>query len=207
MTSGASGSARRRQRDSAAGRRRSHECWGPRRDGTGRPPHRRRDPHPAARGLARLRDLPDPIDPDRPIVCIDTETTGWAPRPARCRSWSASGAGRATSSWSASWCCRTTRTSRPCSRCSTAHPAGRDRSSATTAERSTGRSSPVGTGCMAGLRFAAHLDLLGLARQVWKHRLPDARLASVEAGVCGVRQPVLPHLWCRHEAAADAPRR
>ena len=28
----------------------------------------------------------------------------------------------------------------------------------------------------------------GLARQVWRHRLPDARLASVEAGVCGVRR-------------------
>ena len=26
--------------------------------------------------LDRLRDLPDPIDPDRPIVCLDTETTG-----------------------------------------------------------------------------------------------------------------------------------
>jgi len=35
---------------------------------------------------------------------------------------------------------------------------------------------------------AAHLDLLGLARQVWRHRLPDARLASVEAGICGVRR-------------------
>jgi hypothetical protein len=35
---------------------------------------------------------------------------------------------------------------------------------------------------------AAHLDLLSLARQVWRHRLPDARLASVEAGICGVRR-------------------
>jgi uncharacterized protein len=34
-----------------------------------------------------------------------------------------------------------------------------------------------------------HLDLLPLARQIWKHRLPDARLASVEAGVAGVRRP------------------
>ncbi len=37
-------------------------------------------------------------------------------------------------------------------------------------------------------RFAQHLDLLPLARAFWKHRLPDARLASVEAGVCGVRR-------------------
>jgi hypothetical protein len=35
-------------------------------------------------------------------------------------------------------------------------------------------------------RHAAHLDLLTLARQVWRHRLEDARLASVESGVAGV---------------------
>jgi uncharacterized protein YprB with RNaseH-like and TPR domain len=33
-----------------------------------------------------------------------------------------------------------------------------------------------------------HLDLLPLARVIWKHRLPDARLASVEAAVCDVRR-------------------
>ena len=36
--------------------------------------------------------------------------------------------------------------------------------------------------------LAGHLDLLPLARQLWRHRLADARLASVEAGVCGVRR-------------------
>lgn len=36
--------------------------------------------------------------------------------------------------------------------------------------------------------YGEHLDLLPLARSLWKHRLPDARLASVEAGVCGVRR-------------------
>lgn len=36
--------------------------------------------------------------------------------------------------------------------------------------------------------YGQHLDLLPLARLLWKHRLPDARLASVEAGVCGVRR-------------------
>ncbi|MFV2061935.1 MAG: ribonuclease H-like domain-containing protein [Chloroflexota bacterium] len=35
---------------------------------------------------------------------------------------------------------------------------------------------------------AAHLDLLPLARTLWRHRLPDARLASVEQAVCGVRR-------------------
>jgi hypothetical protein len=33
---------------------------------------------------------------------------------------------------------------------------------------------------------ARHLDLLPLARSVWRHRLPDARLSSVERGVAGV---------------------
>lgn len=37
-------------------------------------------------------------------------------------------------------------------------------------------------------RYRQHLDLLPLARAIWKHRLPDARLASVEAGVAGVRR-------------------
>ena len=36
--------------------------------------------------------------------------------------------------------------------------------------------------------YAAHLDLLPLARALWRHRLADARLASVEAAICGVRR-------------------
>ena len=36
--------------------------------------------------------------------------------------------------------------------------------------------------------YAEHLDLLPLARALWRHRLPDARLASVESGVCGVQR-------------------
>ena len=36
--------------------------------------------------------------------------------------------------------------------------------------------------------LAGHLDLLPVARQLWRHRLPDARLATVEAGVAGVRR-------------------
>lgn len=35
---------------------------------------------------------------------------------------------------------------------------------------------------------AGHLDLLPVARQLWKHRLGSARLATVEAEVCGVRR-------------------
>ena len=36
--------------------------------------------------------------------------------------------------------------------------------------------------------LAGHFDLLPVARQLWRHRLPDARLASVEAGVAGIRR-------------------
>ncbi len=35
---------------------------------------------------------------------------------------------------------------------------------------------------------AGHLDLLPLARQMWRHRLSDARLSTVEAGVAGVQR-------------------
>jgi uncharacterized protein YprB with RNaseH-like and TPR domain len=35
---------------------------------------------------------------------------------------------------------------------------------------------------------AGHLDLLPLARTFWRHRLADARLASVETAICGVRR-------------------
>jgi hypothetical protein len=37
-------------------------------------------------------------------------------------------------------------------------------------------------------QVADHVDLLPVARQLWRHRLPDARLASVEAGVAAVRR-------------------
>jgi uncharacterized protein YprB with RNaseH-like and TPR domain len=36
--------------------------------------------------------------------------------------------------------------------------------------------------------YVAHLDLLPLARNVWRHRLGDARLRSVERAVCGVQR-------------------
>ena len=37
--------------------------------------------------------------------------------------------------------------------------------------------------------YAGHLDLLPVARQLWKHRLGGARLALVERGICGVQRP------------------
>jgi uncharacterized protein YprB with RNaseH-like and TPR domain len=36
--------------------------------------------------------------------------------------------------------------------------------------------------------MAGHLDLLPISRQLWKHRLGSARLATVEAEICGVRR-------------------
>lgn len=36
--------------------------------------------------------------------------------------------------------------------------------------------------------LAGHLDLLPIARQLFRHRLPDARLGSVESGVCGIER-------------------
>ena len=36
--------------------------------------------------------------------------------------------------------------------------------------------------------LAGHLDLLPISRQLWKHRLGSARLAAIEAEVCGVRR-------------------
>ena len=40
----------------------------------------------------------------------------------------------------------------------------------------------------AAPEHAGHLDLLPVARQLWRHRLGDARLASVERGVAGVHR-------------------
>ena len=36
--------------------------------------------------------------------------------------------------------------------------------------------------------LAGHLDLLPVARQLWKHRTGDARLATIEAAICAVRR-------------------
>ena len=36
--------------------------------------------------------------------------------------------------------------------------------------------------------IGGHLDLLPIARLLFRHRLPDARLSSVESGVCGVER-------------------
>ncbi len=118
---------------------------------------------PLRADLGRLVDLPDPIAPDRPIVCLDTETTGLGTAagnvalPGRPRTL----AGR-MSSWYASCCYPTIPTSRHSWRSWSGISRRTRRWSATTAGPSTGRSSA------ARYRLhgrpppvhAAHLDLL-----------------------------------------------
>ena len=140
--------------------------------------------------LGRLRELPDPIEPGRPIVCLDTETTGLGTAAGTVPFLVALGRWQGddlvvrqlllpdhpdepvlldvlerhipADATLVSYNGRAFDWPLICSR-----------------YRLHGRPPPV---------HAGHLDLLGLARQVWRHRLPDARLASVEAGICGVRR-------------------
>ena len=138
----------------------------------------------------QLATLPYPIDPARPIVCLDTETTGlgtgagtviflvglghWEGDRYRVRQLilpdqpderaflAALAAAIPADAWLVTYNGRSF-----------------DWPLIVTRYRLSGRSAP---------RHAGHLDLLPVARQLWKHRLPDARLASVEAGICGVRR-------------------
>ncbi len=143
---------------------------------------------PLPADLSALRELPDPIDPDRPIVCIDTETTGLG-----------TSAGTvpflvALGRWQGDRFVvrQLLLPDHPDERAlleildqhippdaSLVSYNGRafDWPLITSRYRLYGRPAPA---------HGAHLDLLGLARKIWRHRLPDARLASVEAGICGV---------------------
>jgi uncharacterized protein len=139
-------------------------------------------------GLDRLRDLPVPVDPAAPMVCLDTETTGLG-----------TAAGTVpflvgTGGWEGDRF-RVRQLLMP------DHPSERallgmvaevltpeitlvtyngrtfDWPLLVARYRMHGQAAP---------RVRAHLDLLTVARQVWKHRLTDARLSSVEEGVAGV---------------------
>ncbi|MDQ3492017.1 MAG: ribonuclease H-like domain-containing protein [Chloroflexota bacterium] len=137
-----------------------------------------------------LSRLPDPVDPERPLVCLDTETTGLG---------TAAGTvpfmvGLGT--WDGSRF-----TVRQFILPDHAdEPALLERVAAAIPEDAwlvtyNGRSFdwPL---LQSRYRLhgdwapahAGHLDLLPLARQLWRHRLADARLATVEAGVAGVRR-------------------
>ena len=140
--------------------------------------------------MAGLADLPDAIDPGRPIVCLDTETTGLGIAAGTVPF--LVGLGR----WQGEEFVvrQLLLPDHPDERAMldvlerhipkdaslvTYNGRGFDWPLITSRYRLHGRPPPA---------HAAHLDLLGLARQVWRHRLPDARLASVEAGICGVRR-------------------
>jgi hypothetical protein len=140
--------------------------------------------------LEGLLALPDPVDPAGPIVCLDTETTGL---------FSAAGTVPfmiGLGSWSGERfltrqlvladhvdepaLLALLAASIPADACLVTYN-GRtfDWPLLEARYRLHGRPPPA---------HAAHLDLLPLARLVWKHRLPDARLINVEAGVAGVRR-------------------
>ena len=138
----------------------------------------------------RLRHLPYPVDTDRPLVCLDTETTGLG-----------TGAGTfpflvGLGVWQGDrmtvW--QVLLPEQPdepalLSLLDSLLPQGAwlvtyngrsfDWPLITARYRLHGRSPPP---------LAGHLDLLPVARQLWRHRLADARLASVEAGIAGVRR-------------------
>jgi tetratricopeptide (TPR) repeat protein len=140
--------------------------------------------------LDGLRDLPEPVDPALPLILLDTETTGL-------------GTGTGTlpflvgvGTWQAD--AFVTRqlllpeqSGEPDYLAALAELIPTDACLVTyngrsfdwpllvTRYRLYGRAAPA---------HAAHLDLLPLARAIWRHRLGDARLASVEAAVCGVRR-------------------
>lgn len=143
-----------------------------------------------ARDLDGLRELPESVDPERPFMLFDTETTGL-------------GSGTGTlpfligmGSWEGDWF--VTRQLLlpeqsdeagyldafealiPADACLVSYN-GRsfDWPLLVARYRLHGRTPPP---------YGAHFDLLPLARLLWKHRLPDARLASVEAAICGVRR-------------------
>jgi hypothetical protein len=145
---------------------------------------------PLAVSLDGLRHLPEPVDPARPFVLLDTETTGL-------------GSGTGTlpflvglGTWEGG--CLVIRQLLlpeqsdepgylsalagliPTDACLVTYN-GRtfDWPLLVTRYRLHGRAAPA---------HSAHLDLLPLARTLWRHRLADARLATVEAAVCGVRR-------------------
>jgi uncharacterized protein YprB with RNaseH-like and TPR domain len=140
--------------------------------------------------LDGLRELPEPVDPAQPLVLLDTETTGL-------------GTGTGTlpflvgvGTWhegafvtrqlllpeqsdEADYLAALAELI-PEDACLVSYN-GRtfDWPLLVTRYRLHGRAAPA---------LAGHLDLLPLARVIWRHRLADARLASVEAAVCGVRR-------------------
>ncbi len=146
--------------------------------------------YPLAAPLAQLATLPYPVEPGHPLICLDTETTGlgtaagtlaflvgmgrWdgarfdveqlllPDHPDEPALLAAVRAAIPQDAWLVTYNGR-----------------GFDWPLLVTRFRLQGSPAPL---------HAGHLDLLPLARQLWRHRLPDARLATVEHGVVGVRR-------------------
>ncbi|MBX3029365.1 MAG: ribonuclease H-like domain-containing protein [Chloroflexi bacterium] len=140
--------------------------------------------------LAPLRELPEPVDPSRPIIFLDTETTGLG-----------TAAGTvpflvALARWQGddlvvrqlllpdhpdepAMLTLLERHLPPDSVLVTYNGRTFDWPLIVSRYRLHGRPPP---------RLGAHLDLLSVARALWRHRLPDARLATVEAAIAGVRR-------------------
>jgi hypothetical protein len=140
--------------------------------------------------LDGLRELPEPVDPSLPLVLLDTETTGL-------------GTGTGTlpfligvgtwqdgafvtrqlllpeQSGEAPYLAALAELIPPTACLVSYNGRSFDWPLLVARYRLHGRAAPV---------LAAHLDLLPLARSIWRHRLADARLASVEAAICGVRR-------------------
>jgi uncharacterized protein len=137
-----------------------------------------------------LRGLPEPLDPDRPILCLDTETTGLGTAAGTVPFLVGLGA------WQGD-------------RFTVRQLVLADHPDEVAFLEALRTHIPEGAQLVTynGRSFdwpllvtryrlhrlplpslGGHLDLLPLARRLWRHRLPDARLASVEAGICAVRR-------------------
>jgi hypothetical protein len=140
--------------------------------------------------LEGLRYLPEPVDPSQPLVLIDTETTGLGtgagtlPFLVGVGTWEGSAFVTRQlllpeQSDEAGYLAALAGLIPPDACLVTYNGRSFDWPLLVTRYRLHGRPAPV---------HAAHLDLLPLARSLWRHRLEDARLASVEAAICGVRR-------------------
>jgi uncharacterized protein YprB with RNaseH-like and TPR domain len=142
------------------------------------------------RDLAGLAWLPEPVDPSRPFVLLDTETTGLGSGTGTLPFLVGLGAWEGQDlvtrqlllpeqSDEAGYLAALEALIPPQACLVTYNGRSFDWPLLVTRYRLHGRPPPA---------FGEHLDLLPLARAFWKHRLPDARLASVETGICGVHR-------------------
>ena len=140
--------------------------------------------------LGPLRDLPVPLDPSRPIVCLDTETTGLGTAAGTLPFLVALGRWQGESMVirqlllpdhpdEPAFLDVLERHLPPDAVLVTYNGRSFDWPLIANRYRLHGRRPPP---------VADHLDLLPMARQLWRHRLPDARLATVEAGIARVRR-------------------